>query len=308
MSSRSAVVILNCRSGRADKRKIARLLPSLAAGPGIECSVVLAGGPTQVQRAARRAADSHVDIVIAAGGDGTVNAVASELVGTNKILGILPLGTFNYFAREHGVPEDWEAAFRACFEGETRSVTVGSVNGRVFLNNASIGIYPLILSTREHTYRRWGRRRLGAYWSVLETVLRRGRNLELTLTIDGSRKAVSTPLMFIARNSYQLEEFQVPGIRCVASDGLSVFIMRPMGHWRLLKVALKALARKLQPTADFETFCASRLRVESPRIGRTVAFDGERAKMLPPLEFRVIENALLIAVPAAQASRDESAA
>jgi diacylglycerol kinase family enzyme len=113
--------------------------------------------------------------------------------------------------------------------------------------------------------------------------------------------------MFIARNPYQLDEFNVPGFRCVAEDGFSVFYLRPMNRMRLVSLALRALARKLQPANDFEMFCASSFRVDSHRIRRTVAFDGERVKMTAPLEFRVREQALLVAVPAA-VRKDEVAA
>jgi diacylglycerol kinase family enzyme len=293
LGAASAVVILNYRSGQQDKRKIVPLLASIAAQLGVKCDFVLAKTPEHMARVAREAV---TDIVIAGGGDGTINAVASQVIDTEKRLGVLPLGTFNYFARELGIPTDIGQAFEACFEGDTRPVTVGEVNGRIFLNNASVGLYPLILSAREQLYRRWGRHWLGAYCSVVETVLRRHANLRLTLTVDGDRRIVRTPLMFIARNSYQLEQFNVPGLHCVAGDSFSVFILRPMNRLRLMEVAFRALTRKLQP-CDFDVICTQRLLVESRRIGRTVAFDGERTKMIAPLDFRIREQALRVAVP-----------
>jgi len=298
-----AVAILNHHSGRDDKRKTALELKKLAAAMGVQCEIVLARTPAQVAKAA--CSDAY-DTVIAGGGDGTINAVASHVAGTGKRLGILPLGTFNYFARNLGLPIELEPAFRACFDGETRAVSIGEVNGRIFLNNASIGLYPMILSAREQTYRRWGRHRLGAYWSVLQTLSRRHSNLRLTITADGLVRHIRTPLMFIARNSYQLEEFNIPGLRCISDDAFSVFFLPPTNKRRLIKIAGKALARKLEASYDFEVFCATEFRIDSPRIGRTVAFDGERVKMAPPLEFRVRRQALRLAVPAA--TKDEIAA
>ena len=134
MGSGSAVVILNCRSGCQDKRKIARSLRSIVAGMGVQCTIVLARNPRQVEQAACSAAASPGEIIIAAGGDGTINAVASRLIGTEKRLGIVPVGTFNYFARNLGLPMDLETAFRGCFDAQTQWVTVGEVNGRIFLN------------------------------------------------------------------------------------------------------------------------------------------------------------------------------
>jgi diacylglycerol kinase family enzyme len=297
MSKASAVVILNSRSGNCSKLDIPSQLKSMAAILGVSCDIVCAQTPSQVISAAQQAARSSVDLVIAAGGDGTINAVASELVGTGKRLGLLPLGTFNYFAREMGVPTDLELAFRTCFEGEARSVTVGEVNGQMFLNNASIGLYPVILAVREQTYRRWGRMRWIAYWSVLTALFRLRLNMKLTLTANGERRTLYTPLLFVARNAIQLEEFRVPGVRCVIDDGFSVYALRSISRLGLIRVAWHALAGKLEPQYDFDMVCTSSMRVESRRMFRTVAFDGERIKMLSPIEFLVRQNSLSVLVP-----------
>src|SRR5436190_5548353 len=161
----SAIVILNSRSGRGSKGDLVHKLRSMAAALDVACDIVSTTNPSSLIEAARMAGKSSHDVVIAGGGDGTINAIASELIGTGKGRGVVPLGTFNYFAREMGVTADLEVAFRTCFEGETRSITVGEVNGKVFLNDASIGLDPLILGVREQSYRRWGRSRFLAYWS-----------------------------------------------------------------------------------------------------------------------------------------------
>jgi diacylglycerol kinase family enzyme len=296
MSDTSAIIILNRRSGKGSDLELVQRLRSMAATLAVTCEIVIVRNSSEVIEAARSAARSACDVVIAAGGDGTINAVSSEIVGTGKRLGVIPMGTFNYFAREMGVPTDLEAAFRTCFEGEPRSVTVGEVNGRMFLINASIGLYPIILAVREQAYRRWGRSKFLAYWSVV-TALLRPLNMTLTITSDGKRQIIRTPLLFIARNAVQLEEFRVPGIQCVNQDGFSVYALHSMGRLRLFRIAWRALVRKLQPKYDFDMVCTSAIRVESRRILRTVAFDGERVKMLAPLEFRVMPAAFSVLVP-----------
>lgn len=296
----SAIVILNCGSGNAGNVDLPERLRSMAAELGVTCDIVSTRHPSEVIEVARKAASSNYDVVIAGGGDGTINAVASELAGTGKRLGVLPLGTFNYFAREMGVPVELEAAFRTCFEGDTRSVTAGEVNGRMFLNNASIGLYPVLLAVREQTYRQWGRTRILAYWAVLRALLRLHLNMKLTITWDGNRRSIRTPLLFVARNAAQLEEFRVPGVRCITEDGLSVYALRSMGRLGLLRVAWHVLTGKLQPQYDFDMVCTSAIRVESRRMLRTVAFDGERVKMLSPIEFRVRQAAFRILVPRKQ--------
>jgi diacylglycerol kinase family enzyme len=121
--------------------------------------------------------------------------------------------------------------------------------------------------------------------------------MKLTITADGKRRNVHTPLLFVARNATQLEEFRVPGVRCVNEDGFSVYALRSIGKLGLLRVAWHTLAGKLEPQYDFDMVCTSAMRVESRRILRTVAFDGERVKMLAPIEFRVRQDAFSILVP-----------
>lgn len=297
MAGFSAVVILNSKSGNGSKSDIQHRLQALASTLGVQCDIVSSRTPAQVIRAARQAARSNHDVVIAGGGDGTVNAVASELVGTGKRLGVLPLGTFNYFAREMGIPADLDSAFRTCFEGETRPVTVGEVNGQVFLNNASIGLYPVILAVREQNYSRWGRARLVAYWSTLTALFRLGLNMKLTLTFNCERRTIRTPMLFVARNATQLEEFGVPGFRCVSDDGFSVYALKALGRLALIRVAWRTFIGKLEPQYDFDMICTGEMHVESRRMLRTLAFDGERVKMLAPLDFRVRQDALSIVVP-----------
>ena len=297
MPDNSAIVILNNRSGKGSKSGLVQKLKSVASSLSVRCDFVNARSPSLVIDAARNAARSRYDVVIAGGGDGTINAVAGEIVGTGKRLGVLPLGTFNYFAREMGIPDDVEEAFRTCFEGETRSVSVGEVNGRIFLNNASIGLYPVILAVREQSYRRWGRSRLVAYWAALTALLRSHLNMELTITADGKRHTIHTPLLFVARNAMQLEEFRVPGIRCVNEDGFSVYALRSISKPGMLRIAWHTVTGKLEPHYDFDMVCTSAMRVESRRMLRTVAFDGERVKMISPIEFRVRRAALNLLVP-----------
>jgi len=297
MSRISAIVILNSKSGRRGAADLVPKLKSLAEALRVNCEIVTVRNPSQVIEASRKAGRGQCDIVIAGGGDGTINAVASGLVGTGKPLGVLPLGTFNYFAREMGVPTDLESAFRTCFEGETLPVTIGDVNGQVFLINASIGLYPIILAVREQTYARWGRSRLIAHLSVLKALLRLRLNMNLTITSDGKRRHIRTPLLFVARNATQLDEFKVPGVRCVSEDGFSVYALRSIGRLGLIRIVWHALIGKLEPKYDFDMVCTNAMRVESRRMLRAVAFDGERAKMLAPIEFRVRRAALNVRVP-----------
>src|SRR5215213_9855688 len=143
------VVIVNAASGGGGAEEFRRLVAREFSGQGVEAEVLLAKGGARLEALARRAREGGSRTVVAAGGDGTVNAVASALLGTGKWLGVLPAGTFNYFAKNLGIPLDVPGAVRTVAEGHATDVDVCEVNGRIFINNSSIGLYSSIIRRRE---------------------------------------------------------------------------------------------------------------------------------------------------------------
>src|SRR5512141_2991339 len=143
----SATCILNSAAGgtRQDRHKLADLFAQVPA----EVHIMEADDSSDVSTLVRKAVAENSKLVLAAGGDGTINAVATALIGTDAVLGVLPLGTFNHFAKDLNIPLVLEAAVANIFHGEVASVDVGEVNGRIFLNNSSLGIYPGVVQERE---------------------------------------------------------------------------------------------------------------------------------------------------------------
>ncbi|WP_010140334.1 diacylglycerol/lipid kinase family protein, partial [Oceanicola sp. S124] len=202
--------------------------------------------------------------VVAAGGDGTVMAMADALHGQQAALAALPMGTFNYFTRGLGLPEVPEEAARALLEATPNDIRVATVNGQVFLNNASLGIYPSILKQREDVYRRFGRRRLMAHWSVVRTFWRFQRPMRLVLEApEGGARRVRTPLLFVARSAYQLERFNLAGREAIHKDRLAVLIGRGESRAALFRLAWRLITRTMQEGRDYELVEASRIRVET---------------------------------------------
>lgn len=235
--------------------------------------------------------------IVAAGGDGTVMGVAHALMGTKANLAVLPLGTFNYFARGLGLPQEPEAAAKAILAGHPQQISVGTVNGQLFLNNASIGIYPTILQAREDIYARMGRSRLLAHWSVLRTLLRFQRPARMEMVVDGRAMSLKTPLIFIARSAYQLERFGLEGAQAISDDKLVAFVARGGSRWHLMKLAMRLALRRVQAGRDVDLITAHEIDIATAKRRPKVAFDGERRRMLAPLSFRIEENALSIIVP-----------
>lgn len=235
--------------------------------------------------------------IVAAGGDGTVMGVAHALMGSDANLAVLPLGTFNYFARGLGLPQEPEAAAQAILAGHPRRISVGTVNGQLFLNNASIGIYPTILQAREDIYARWGRSRIMAHWSVARMLVRFQRPMRMVLTADGQRQELRTPLVFVARSAFQLERFGLQGAQAISDDRFAVFVAHGGSRWTLFRLALRLALRRVQVGRDVELVYAHELLAETAKRRPRVAFDGEKRRMLAPLTFRIEEHALSIIVP-----------
>lgn len=235
--------------------------------------------------------------IVAAGGDGTVMGVAQAMLGSDRRMAVLPLGTFNYFARGLGLPEDPEAAARAILGGGTHPISVGTVNGKVFLNNASLGIYPSILKAREDVYRRFGRRRIAAHWSVIKTFLRFQRPMQVAVRADGEARRYRTPLIFIARSAFQLESFGLHGAQDISDDRFAMFVARDGGRLALFRLAWRLVQKRIEVGRDVDYLAAREIEVETQNRKPLVAFDGEKSRMRAPLTFRILPAALQIVVP-----------
>ncbi len=291
------VVILNAASGGSGAEEFRLLVASEFRSQGIEADVFLTKGGAHLATLARRASEGESHTVVAAGGDGTINAVASALLGTEKRLGVLPVGTFNYLAKNLAIPLDLAGAVRTVAEGHAADVDVCEVNGRIFINNSSIGLYPSIIRQREQEYRRWGRRQLVAYAAVLRALFGGNPFVSVRITTEGGELAERTPLVFVGGNKYQIEEFDLPGRRCVNRGELAIYVARTDGKLGLLRLALQALLRRLRGERRLEVLCAAEALVETRRKRIPVALDGEVVVLETPLRFRTRPGALKVLVP-----------
>jgi diacylglycerol kinase family enzyme len=305
-AERRVEVIINARSGAPGKAEAAERAAQYLASRGVDARVHLVRSPEALPAAAARAAEGDADIIVAGGGDGTIAAVASGVIDTPKVFGVLPLGTFNYFARRIGVPLDLDGALEVIASTTTIStISVGEVNGRMFLNNSSIGLYPAVLKQREETYRRFGRSQVVAYMSVARVMVRPPGFLNLELTADGQPIARRTPLLFVGVNPHQLATFGIPGYECVDDGRLAAYIARPMSPMQLWRLGVRGFLRGLHGTSELEVICARELLVGVKRQRVRVAMDGEVMRLRSPLRYRIRADALRVLAPAAAAGADE---
>lgn len=292
------IVIVNAGSGTGHDRAFADRLEGLFAQTGAVAEVRLARGGDEIAATVAAALAERPTVLVAAGGDGTVRTVAAALVGSDIALGVLPMGTLNHFAKDLGLPLDLEAAVRRIAEAKPRSVDVGEVNGRIFVNNSSLGLYPDIVRERERQQKRLGRGKWLAFAVACLSSVRRYPFLGVRLTIDGRERAYRTPFVFIGNNDYRMEGLAM-GERSGLSEGvLSLYVARRPGRWRLLQLALRALAGRLRQARDFDAMQAEAITVESRHRRLRVATDGEVTEMAPPLRYCIRKGALKVAADA----------
>ena len=265
---------------------------------GLDPHVVLAR-PDEIDLVARQAVKSSVQIVVAAGGDGTVSSVAGELVGTEKLLGILPVGTLNHFAKDIGIPLQLADAVRVIAAGAVRNVDVGEVNGNIFINNSSIGLYPQVVIGRERQRLRFRRGKWFAMAWAFVRVFRRFPLLKVTVDADGSRTLHKTPLLFVGNNRYELDLLNV-GCRTALDRGeLCLYMSTASGRFAMIRLALRALFGRLEQGRDFVGRFGSEFQVDSHRRLH-VARDGEVVRLTPPLLYRSRPNSLRVLAPEAK--------
>ncbi|WBU59813.1 diacylglycerol/lipid kinase family protein [Paracoccus albus] len=299
LSRARVAAILNRRAGSDDGTSVEEMLRERVAPQCASFSVIRPQKGESLTEIAAAAAQNH-DLVIAAGGDGTQAAVAQALAdsGSATIMAVIPGGTFNYFARDLNVGETPEDAIETILDARIEAVSVGDMNGKVFLNNISLGAYPEILERREEAYRRFGRRRFLAYWAVFRTLMDLRHPLQLTAHVDGETREFSTALAFVAQSETQLESFGLEGAEDVKRDRLPLFVARATSGRALIGAALRLALGKTSRGEDFDLIIADDFVINTDRPTRHVAHDGERSRVPAPLKLTIRKDALRVLVPA----------
>lgn len=291
------MVIVNGGAGTGHDQSAADDLRAKLRDAGLDAELVLADGGEDMIAAARRALKEGVRLVAAGGGDGTINAVASVLVGSGVTFGVLPLGTLNHFAKDLGIPLDLDDAVRNLATGTPKQVDVGEVNGRIFLNNSGLGLYPDIVRDREKQQRRLGRGKWpAALWAGL-SALRRYPFLSMRFNVGGEHLARRTPFVFIGNNPYTMQGLSIGARERLDTGVLSLYVAQHPTRFGLLRFAFDALRGRLGEERDFDVLQAPSLDIDTHRKRLRVATDGEVTVMNPPLRYRVRPGALTVLVP-----------
>ncbi|MDH4451053.1 MAG: diacylglycerol kinase family protein [Rhodoferax sp.] len=264
--------------------------------------------PSDLPRVAQEASAKARAIrtaVVAVGGDGTLNTVAQAAHRVGCAMGVVPQGTFNYFARTHGIPADPAKATRLLLHAIPTPVQVAALNEHLFLVNASVGLYPDLLEDREAYKARFGRSRWVALWAASATLLRAQRRLHLHIEQGASVRDVQALTLFVGNNRLQLEQLGVRPLLCPdnsqAGAHITAVMLRPIGTLSMLRLMLHGAMGTLGEAQGVERFDFDHMVVKPTltpgRRGVKVAFDGEVTRLRAPLDFRVLATPMYLMKP-----------
>ena len=268
---------------------------------------LLFASPANLAQVARQAVDQAMarrSAFVAVGGDGTINTVAQAAHASCCPMGVIPQGTFNYFARTHGMTDEPEIIAQQLLEWSPWPVQVAAINEHVFLVNASLGLYPDLLEDREAYKARFGRSRWVAFWAACATLLGAQRRLNMRIEQEGVVRNVRALTLFVGNNRLQMEQIGVPQPPALPNTPgyITAVMLRPVATLDMLRLMLHGAMGTLGTAEDIEHFSFDHLVVRptlSPgRRGVKVAFDGEVTRLRAPLHFQVLPKPLFLLKPA----------
>lgn len=296
MSRRTVTLIVNPKAGGLlDRTLTPEGIAARIMDAGIDVDL-LSGHPAELGERVKQARNLPAEVVVVAGGDGTINTAAQLLAGSDKTLAILPSGTLNHLARDLGIPADLDGAVGVLCDGEPIEIDVGEVNGHVFLCSSMIGFASRLAGQRE----RWrGRLRPWTWVRVFARIARtlyRDRSIQIQLTdppcppfrarnltvaVSGYQEG---PGKLFSRSRLDTGQFGVYAIRSPTLGGLArLFVAALLGRWRRA------------PEITAVEACALSVTASRPRL--RVMNDGEVTLLDAPLHYRVRSGGLRVLGP-----------
>lgn len=260
------------------------------AGGQVECLAIQKGQAaiTEIVKGGGYAA------IVAAGGDGTVNLAAEIAIELGLPLGVLPVGTLNHFAKDVGIPLGLDEATETVCSGKLQPVDFCTVNDKVFLNNASIGMYPSMVLDRDS-------KKYGSKWlatvTAFSAALFRDHRLRATIKVETSTISLRSPMLFIGNNRYELERIGFTKRDHLTSGKLFLYIVKTNRVTSLILIALLSLVGMRHRKADIIRETSESIVITTGQKNLTVAVDGEVVHLDSPLTFTMHAGGLEVFVP-----------
>jgi YegS/Rv2252/BmrU family lipid kinase len=316
MPRRPALVVLNCLAGTDNKESIPDHLQRLFEERNFPVTILSIEPETDLRKAIADEVEAGCRLIVAGGGDGTINAVAEHVRNCSATFGVLPLGTLNHFAKDLGIPTDLEKAVDVIINGVPKAVDAGEVNGQIFLNNSSMGLYPQLVRDREAQQTR-GRGKWLAFTKSLLTVLVRYKYYRVHISVDGKEIVRATPLVFVGNNRYKLKGTDLGSRERLDEGVLSINIPHSVGRIGLVWLSLKAILGNVREDASFDEYLSTEFYIDTRTFRRpnwmrkmqhkkrlqNIAVDGEVFMLEKPLKYKLLPKVLNVLVPAKAAEQ-----
>jgi diacylglycerol kinase family enzyme len=280
--------ILNAACGNAEAAREAMT------AAGFELETVQ---PMELEKRLQQAIGEGTKRILVAGGDGTIATAAALIANTETELAILPGGTLNHFARDHGIPTDLGKAARIASDGPVVPADIGYVNDCVFLNTSSLGAYVTFVRERERLEKYFGYSiaSLVAFAKIMAEI----RTFSVTLEVEGEKKTYRASLVFIGVGERELK-LPVLGSRVKnGRRGLHVMIVQGRKRARLFALALAGITmgrHEADKLPEFDEFLVDSCRIDLTRPTATIGLDGELKRFRAPLDYHIERDALHLVV------------
>lgn len=288
-------VIINAGSGSVSAETV-DVVRTRFVELGLDAIIHLAQNGSDIERFAREAAESDAEIIVAGGGDGTISSVAIEVFKAGKTLGVLPLGTLNNFSKDLGIPQELNEAIDVIAADHTRTIDLAEVNGRIFINNSSIGLYPRMVRKREKQQRLGRGKWLSALWASMR-MFKLSPFLKVSIRVNGQNFLRKTPFVFVGNNEYDMDIYNIGRRNALDEGKLGVYFLHRGGRWGVIMMLVRTAFGRLKQWRDFEIVSTDEISIKTRRKRVHVAFDGEVDIMRSPLVYKSIPAALKVIVP-----------
>ncbi len=296
---KSAVLIVNTYSRRGEKLFFKALDALQESGITITASYPIRH-PDRLPEVVKEAIKRKGDLVIVGGGDGTISSIVDYFAYQDVVLGILPLGTGNSFARTLGIPLTVDEAVDVIVHGKVADIDLGKVGDDYFANIASFGFSAEVARNTSHRLKKI----LGplAYGFAALRKFFRHRSFSCTLQIDHQQHKIKTHQVIIANGSFMGKTFLTPTIS-PDDRTLIVFTMEMLNRWQMLKLWIAFFLGKYTAFSEAKYFVTREARIETdPR--QYIIVDGETTTQTP-VTVSLAPEALKVMVPQSFQDIDE---